>query len=432
MKEIYKKIITFVAKMERTGFFSIVFSNTLVKVVAFLGGTILVRVLNKNDYGVYSYVMNAIGFLFVLGDMGTGMATLQFTQENYKDKAKFKAYSAWGLKMTFVFSFFPVLCVIMSPFYYPFTVEGAKELVVMLFALPFINNLNTFFQTNLRVHLQNNKFAILNIVSIVIHYTVLLPLAFEFGVTGAVLANYGYGLLTLLVAVIINRKNIYAGHKYTKIISREEKKHFFKLSVPTQLNSMISQIMVLIDVFMVGLFFSDSEVIASYKVATTIPSACSFIPTSIMVYAVPYFSRNKDNTKWLNKNFKKLIAMTSSLCLLICLVGIGTAKWVIPLVFGEQYVDAIICYVILLIGFVFSGGLQTPSVNILYTQRKVKINLIITISCGMLNVIFDVIGIKYYGSVGAAIATTMVNIIGAAFAFLYAIIILKKNEREKS
>ena len=100
-----KKLLNFRIKAKRllnTGFFSIVVSNTLTKIVAFLGGTVLVRVLSKDDYGVYSYVMNAIGIMVVLGDMGTGMATLQFTQENYKDELKFKGYCSYGLKLTII------------------------------------------------------------------------------------------------------------------------------------------------------------------------------------------------------------------------------------------------------------------------------------------------------------------------------------------
>lgn len=432
MKYVFSQVKLNIQKLVIKGFFSIVISNTLAKVVAFLGGSILVRVLSKNDYGLYSYVVNALGFLLILGDMGTGMAVLQFTQENYQNEDKVKGYCAFGLALVIVFSILSMFCIILSPLFYPFTLEGAEKLVLLLVGIPFINNLNTFLQTNLRAHLANNKFALLNILSIIIHYAVLLPMSFMWGVEGAILAQYGYGILTLFFALFFNRKEIFIGKKYLRLLTNDEKRSFFKLSIPSQLNSIISQILILIDIFMVGLFWGDASVIASYKVASVIPSVVTFIPSSIMLFIIPYFSRNKNNFKWIRESYKKLILATFSLCLGISFLGILTSKWVIPLVFGKQYTDVVPCYVILLIGFVFSGGLQIPSVNVIYAQRKIKVNLIITIICGILNVIFDIVGIKMWGSIGAAIATTIISIIGGILSLAYLCIYLyyHKNKLE--
>lgn len=428
--KIYNNIKNYIVKLRNTGFFSIVVSNTLTKIVAFLGGTVLVRVLSKNDYGVYSYVMNAISIMVVLGDMGTGMATLQFTQENYKNELKFKGYCSYGLKLTVIFSILPIICILLSPLYYPYSIKEAERLVLLLFAVPFINNLNTFFQTNLRVHLENHNFSILNMITIIIHYVVLLPMSFKWGILGAVFANYGYGLLTLGISIYFNKNKLYIGKEYYKVITKSEKKQFYKLAIPSQLTAMVAQIMLLIDVFMVGLFFKDGEIIASYKVATTIPAACNFIPTSIMVYAIPFFSRKAGDYLWIKNSYKKLLALSSAICGLIALIGIVTASWVIPLIFGKGYADAVGCYVILLIGFVFSGGLQIPSVNVIYTQRKVGVNLIITIVSGTINIILDIVGIELWGALGAALATTTVNIIGGVAAFGYFRVYLYKKRGE--
>lgn len=419
MKEYYNLVKKYIKKLGGTGFFSIVVSDTLVKIVSFLGGMVLVRVLSKNDYGIYSYVMNCMGFLLILGDMGTGIATLQFTQENYKNELKFKAYCAYGLKLTVWFSFLPMICILTSPLYYPYAIEGTKNLVLLLFAWPFINSLNTFFQTNLRAHLDNNKFSALNIITIIVHYVVLLPMSLEWGVLGAVLSNYGYGIITLLISIYLNKNKLYIGKKYYDAITKTERKQFFKLSIPSQLNAMIGQIMLLIDIFMISLFFGNSEIIASYKVATTIPSACSFIPISIVVYAMPYFARNINAPLWIKKSYKKLIILSFGICFLIAFGGIVTAPWIISLVFGKEYMDAVFCYRILLVGFIFSGGLQIPSVNAISTQRKVCVNLAITIFSGILNVVLDIVGIRQWGSLGAAMATTIVSVVSGMTTYVY-------------
>ena len=162
-----------------------------------------------------------------------------------------------------------------------------------------------------------------------------------------------------------------------------------------------------------------------------IPSAVAFIPSSIMVFVIPYFARNKDNYEWIKSNYKKLILITISVAIVIVAGGIVTAPWIIPFIFGKQYADAITCYIILLCGFLFSGGLQTPSINIIYTQRKVKINLIITLVSGCFNIVFDLIGIQLWGSIGAAIATALTSFVGGIASTTYMIWFLRKKGIEK-
>lgn len=419
----------YINKLIQSGFFSIVVSNTLVKAVAFVGGTVLVRVLSKSDYGLYSYVNNAMGFLLILGDMGASMAMLQLTQENIHNSDKMKAYCAYGFKMSFLFCIPLMLCVIFSPFYYPYNINGAKELVVLLFAIPVVNNLNTYMQTNLRAHLQNSQYALLNVINIVLHYVILLPLSFKFGIKGAVLAQYGYGILTLCFALFFNRKILYLGKNYINCLRQKEKKDFIKLAIPTQLNSMIAQALILIDIFMVSLFIGDKWIIASYKVSTTIPSALAFIPASIMIYAIPYFARHIQERKWVSCNLRKLLFSTIIICGGICVIGEITANWVIPLIFGEEYQDAIVCYRILIISFFFSGGIQTPCVNVIYTQRKIKVNLAITFGSAIVNVFLNIVGISNYGMKGAALATMITSFLGAGAALAYLIFYLKNNNK---
>ena len=111
---------------------------------------------------------------------------------------------------------------------------------------------------------------------------------------------------------------------------------------------------------------------------------------------------------------------------LITVGCIALAPWIIPLIFGNQYTDAVPCFIILMVGYFFSATFQSPSNNIIYTQRKVRVNLIITILSGVANCILDVVLIKYYGSVGAAWGTTLVHIITSALSFGYMSVYLRR------
>ena len=61
----------------------------------------------------------------------------------------------------------------------------------------------------------------------------------------------------------------------------------------------LSQLLYLLDLFVIGIVDPQETIIASYKVATVIPTALIFIPNSLVIYIYPYFAEHKDDTETL-------------------------------------------------------------------------------------------------------------------------------------
>ena len=427
MCKIVEKIKFNITKLMSTGFFFIVISDSFAKIVAFCGGTILVGILSKSDYGMYSYINNAYSILVAMGDMGSVTAMFEFTQGNYNDEARFRGFSSYGLRRCLLFNCIPVISILLSPYFYPYVVDGAEKMVLYLCGLPLIKNLTFFLQVNLRANLKNNKYSAVNVFSILVHYIILIPFAYKGGVFAALCAGYVYELATLALALFMNRGLLHISKKHTVCLSVSDKRKFGKFAVLSQINALGATFLTLLDVFMIGLIYSNEEIIASYKVATVIPSAVAFIPTSIMVYASPFLSRNYQKYAEASKIYRKIILCTVCVCTFIAIVGITTASWLLPLIFGKQYSDAIICYIILLIGFLFNGGLYIPSVVAINSQRKVGVTFCITVCSGAANIFLDTILIYRYGSIGAAVATAGVSIISGLAAFGYFELLVRKN-----
>ncbi|MDL2220874.1 oligosaccharide flippase family protein [Eubacteriales bacterium OttesenSCG-928-N14] len=405
-------------RMVSTGFFPIVISNILVKVVAFCGGMILVRILTKEDYGMYTYVLNAYNLIMITGDLGCAVAAMQFCNESFEDIAKADGFFIYGMKVSIIGSIFSSLLLLLSPVYYPFSIDKVALLTASLCLMPFINNINGFLVMNLRIKLRNRRYAFLNIFMSIINYVVMLPMAWIIGLEGSIYAIYIVGILSLAMGVFLNHKH-FPSTLTAGTLQKAEKSSFLKLALSSQANNGIDHLLMLLDVFLIGLFISSSTIIASYKVSTTIPSALLFIPSSLMIYLVPYFSRKSKEIEWVKKNYKRVILYGGVFNLALSILFIALSPFIIPLIFGKQYSDAVMCFAILMIGYFFSATFRIPSSNIIYTQHKVKVNLIITISSGILNCILDIVFILYWGSVGAAIATTLVNIYNGMFSFLY-------------
>lgn len=241
----------------------------------------------------------------------------------------------------------------------------------------------------------------------------MIIMAYYWGANGAIFSQYIYETLGVLFLLSLNYRILFWGEKNLKVISNEERWKFKKFALSMKANDIISTVMTLIDVFMIGLVFKNEDLIASYKVATIIPSAITFTSNSFMVYAMPLFVQNNKNYRWVLSRTKHMLLMMVGLCGCIALCGILVANWILPLVFGIQYADVIECYIVLLINFVIVGGVQIPIANIMTTQKIIRYKMIVLSVCGFLNIVLDIIFIHEFGSIGAAIATTLISAISA-------------------
>ena len=426
MNDIKGKITGYISKLNRTGFFAIVLSNIFAKVVTFLGGMVLVRLLSKEDYGYYADILNNYGIMFILCDFGNCVAMMQYRSEFFHDKKKSNDYFTSAYKFGMLATCAASLILLFSPFYYPYKYGESVKLTQALFLLPFISTTNNFIQANLRVLTKNKKFALLNISNTFVHYGVLLPFSYFWGLLGAVMANYGIALGTLVISLLISKTDLRFDWK-SSLLSTGEKKSFLKFAFASQLNNSIGGMLNLFDIFLIGQIIISGEVIASYKVASTIPQALLFIPNSIIIYIVPYFARNNSNKKWVRDNYKRVLALSSLINGGLTISFILLSPFIIPIIYGRQYTYAISCFIILMIAFFFNGSLYIPSANIIYTQHRVRVNLFITIVSNIVNCVLDVILIKRMGSIGAAYSTLAVSIVSASVGVSYMI----KIEHEK-
>lgn len=387
----YKNLIfEKINKLRKTGFFSIFISNILAKVVVFLGGIVVVRILSQTDYGIYSYAINAFNILFILNDFGASNAALQNITEQKDDKKKQQAILKYSIKMGIIGSLISGLLILLSPLFYPYEIEEAKYLTPMLCLVPILTVVMTLFTILLRANFENKKYAILNLTQTIASYAFLIPMSYLWGIKGAILSRYFYIIVTIILGIFLTRRLRIKTSK-ENALTKKEKKSFTKYALVTQVNNTISALLIYIDTFMIGLLIATPESVALYKVASTIPAALAFLPNCVMVYVIPYFVLHNRNQKWLQDKYSKLIKfgiLGYGLFSLILIIG---SKFIINTLYTEQYQEAILPFIILMIGFFFSATFKIPTNNILYAMRKMKFELINTVLSGIFNAILNVV-----------------------------------------
>ena len=408
-------------KLTQTGFFHIFGSSTINKIIGFASSWILVRIISKPEYGVYSYANNIYSFCLLLSGWGITSAVLQLCSESNDEDRRSILYRygmRFGLKVNLALAILVACigCLI------PLPIEGSNVLLTMMCALPTATLIPELQFLYLRFNMRNKEYAKANTFNSIIVFAFSCIFAFLWKAPGLVLAGYAAHLTT----------SVYAAKKYgapvdcRKVqLNQDDKKTLFSIATISMINNGLSRLMYLLDVFVLGIVVPDSTAIAAYSVATKIPTAMGFIPSAVTIYIYPYFARHKDDRHWLLENYVKLIIPFGLFNLCASAALVLFAKPMISILFGAQYLDAVVPFRILSISYFFSATFRVVSGNLLVTQRKLKFNLVMAVLSSTLNTVLNVFFISAWASEGAALATLLTVVVSCIASTLYLLHVFK-------
>lgn len=425
------KIKNLIQKLKDVGFYHVFLSSVLVKFVGMAGNILLARVMSKTDYGTYGYILNAYSVLILLGDMGTNTTNVQMGSECAGDQERQNAWFCWlfrqGMRIILVSS----AIVLLSPLFYPFKDKELGLYTASLFLLPLLENVNRFILSNVRSKLKDQVYARINIFASLIQWFFLLPLSYLFSFRGAIYSNYVIQL-SIMIFGLYQSRGFLTFRASSACLDTAEKKCALKLSFSSGLSNIINNSLGLVDIFFLGFVIQDMEIIASYKVAANIPAALAFIPSAIDTVLLPRFARMQGEARRLLASYGKVIAAICCVNLFICAGAFLFGEQIMTLIYGSQYEDAATCFFILIVGYFFSC-IRSVSYSVLYSQRKVGVNLTIVAISAVLTISLNLILIPRYASVGAACASAAVNFFAAAVMLGYLLQFFKtriKNDEE--
>lgn len=405
----------------KTGFFHIFSSNILNKIMVFAGGIFLVRFLNKQDFGLYSYSQNLLEIFLLINGFGITEGLLQYGSKTRK-RIKKEEYVKYSLKIGLLSNIFIFLLLILFLTFGKLKIYEAKKILLMMSLLPIFNTFFSIIQIKLRIELKNREMAKISNVNTFLNILGMLIGAYFYGLYGLIIGKY-VGIILSIFYSFRYIKYTFIRWKKIEALSQEKKKDIQKFSFIALINNSISQILYIIDIFLIGYLIADKLILASYKIATLIPVALNFIPISVMIYIYPYFAQNSNDIKWVRENYINLLRYSFFINLLISLILVIFSKSIIRFVFSEKYLDAQLPFVILSVGYFFSATLRIPSGNIINAIGKIKFNFYNTLISGIVNIVLDIYFIKKIGSIGASYATLLVfiisGIIGNIFLFKY-------------
>lgn len=406
-----KKLMAKLRGMGKEGLFHIFGSGAFAKIGGLISSVVVIRDLPKAAYGSFVDANNLYSYLAAFIGLGLHNAVMQYCSEKITDDRRHAIYG-YSLKAGMLGNFLLTAVIFLLSLWKRSLGDGIEaDYLLMMAGMPFVTYIDHYFQIILRVKLKNSDYAKTNMVYVIFHVGGNILMTLLWGVPGLIASMYlAHGAAALRSALVLRRDGLFSGMRTTpERLDRRDHKEYLSYALVYALTTFASAVLVLLDVTCLGLVLGDAEILADYKVAATIPSACLFIPSSLTIFYYPKmvkaFSESKVAGKQQLKGLTKIYLLVNgviTLGLLVC------APLVIWLIFGTKYSNVVPIFQILSLNYLASS-LRNLTSHVFAVLKKVKANLVFSILSGLLNIGLNLALIPALGSPGAAYATLTVT-----------------------
>jgi len=393
------------------------------KIFSFVYRIIIARAgnLGLESYGQFNIALTISGFFTAIFTLGLSEGLLRYIPyhrgKNENNKAQYL------IKFTVIITIFTgILGGIFMYFLaqpisvYIFHDQGLiNYLIIFAFFIPLaVVSGVVFILTRAYEKIGWNSF-IINILQPFSRIILLIILLFIGMSDNAVILSYNMGFLVVLISSYIICKcfipEIFNKKTLDKELKKESARSLLSYSWPFIFIAMISLIFTSIDVIMIG-YFMDIKSVGIYNAALPISGLMMIVPTIFVQLYFPLISKEyaRKNIKLiedLSKQVTKWIFMVNIFILVILIIF---PKFLIGILFGNDYLSADVALIFLSIGMFFFT-VFTISERLLSMAGKTKLVLFNILVSAVINAILNFILIPKYGIAGASFATMVSYIV---------------------
>lgn len=418
-----KKIKEIFLSFSQRGGFHIFGSTILLRLIQFILGILIIRLLPKAEYGYIGYSFSIIQLLVPFSGLGLHLALLHFGP-NMKTETEKIALFGFTVQKGLIYSLITSVVIFLFSGFMAARMPGAA-VYLKIFSLYIISYFLFYVCVSfIRIKKENRKYAASLLANSILVFVLSMTGVILFGAKGYAAGFIAAPAVTGIVLLFVIKKS--SGRK-SFIFEKSDRlnldrKEYVKYGIHTGLGSIASQMAWQMDTIMLGLLLAQSTLVATYKAASLIPFSLIFIPSVFMQTDFVYIAERYKDGRYLFNYYKKY-----------CMIFLPTAAAVlgvwylfndtIVLLFGQNYVDALPVMNILMINVFSTFLFRVPLGNILAAVGKAKWNSYSAIVLLVINLGLNYILIPKFGVFGAAYATVsaigLSSVINIVLFFVY-------------
>lgn len=416
-----KKLLTKLRQYANEGLFHIFGSRVISQVGGLISSMVVIRFLEKTQYGHYVSAYNAYSYPAIFVGLGMTNVVMQYCSENVSEGRKNAIYRHTFWAGNWANILVAIVTAGLALWKFRAGQPAVALYLLLMCGLPFINYADSYFQSVLRVKQKNQVFSYANIAYSVVLLVGNIVLTKLFDIPGLIYSRYlAFFTSSMICAVVLYRNRFFAGFKDPAAkLERAEKKNVNSYAFICAITNFTSIVLTLLDVTCLDLVLGDATVLADYNVAATIPSACTFVPSCLMMFFYPKLvgaiSDGKKEGRSYIFQLAKVYAVVNGLVYLCLAVFAPLIIWII---YGQKYMNVVGLFEILSLNYL-AYCVRNLMGNVIAAIKKVKINLAFSVVSGVLNICLNLLLIPWLGAMGASIATLIVTITVAVLDCTY-------------
>lgn len=382
------------------------------KILVMLSGILLVRILGKAEYGIYSYILSLV-FVFII-PIEYGLSNL-IVRETAQGIAQQKndliiGVWRWSLNLTLILCAFLVLASAVGMIW---AVDrfSQDEITAYLWALSLIP-----FQTLVMLAsagLRGLKSVILGqLADLIILPSVFVILLLVFHLTYPVLnAACAMALRALATGIAFVFSIIFLIRKTPKswrnVQPNYRKRYWFASALPLGLSSGLGMVKTRITLLLMAFFVTAAQ-IGTFQVAVSAASLAGLVLQAANAALAPQFASLYIQEK--TKALQKLVTINTRIVLvfnlLATLIFVLFGKFLLSFVFGPDLVDAYPSVLIMLIGQLCNAFVGSVAFLLNMTGHEKDVMTVIGLSVSV-NVVLALAFTPIWGIIGGAISTSV-------------------------
>ena len=425
MKGIKQTIMSF----RKRGGIHIFVSTIFLKLIQFILGILIIRILTKDSYGNLSFAFSITQLIIPFSGAGLYLSLLHFgpIQKTYEDKIKLFTHT---MQRGFAASLILTVAMILLAGLFANRMPGAV-IYLRLFSF-YIISYYMFYSliSLLRIKKRNKAYAGALFGNSLLVFGLSLAGIFLGGGKGYTIGFVSAPALTALVILFTLKYRDKESFQLFRVPGSIPVKRmdYARYGIFAGLGNIASQMAWQLDTIMIGILLAASTEVAVYKAASLIPFSLVFIPSVFMQTDFVYIAERHKEKKYLIGYYRKYLGVFSLITLVILSVWYIAGGEIVR-IFGPEYTEARPIINILMINVLTTFLLRVPLGNILAAVGKAKWN---SWSAGILlivNLLLNYLLIPRFGIYGAAYATVSSIGLSSVVSLVMFAVYLKKIER---
>lgn len=375
----------------------LLFSDILVKIIAFFTSIYLARYFSVENYGTYNFLIVYFTFFNIIGVFGIDTVVLR---DIARSKEDLNTVMSNALSIRIITSLAAIVLSILF-IQYINNSKGMQYYVLLTAIILLFQNISYLNESLFKACEKMEYYAytiVLYKFSFAIFIFLIIVLKMNF--LWLLFAFISSEFIRTLVSYMYTRRSFH--YKFTFDIVYW--KYLIRESLPFLVNSVLYIINYRIDVLMLSMIIGNVSV-GIYSAAYKLTDPLLFIPSAINLSLFPLIARQFVSKKEAMK--RTYIQSTKLIFILVLPMATGIfvlSTKLILIIFGKEYSESITVLQILIASLLFNSLTSMQSSILISTNNQKIITSSILLSCTV-NIILNLLLIPNYSYIGAAIAT---------------------------